>query len=389
MPAESFLETHWQKSTLFMPGAIDALPVVLQPEELAWLATQEDVESRLVFTELSDGKTRYRVESGPFDESTLSNLPERDWTLLVQDVDKHLPDFAGLFALAAFIPGWRIDDLMVSFAAPGGSVGPHKDNYDVFLCQGDGHREWRIGNPDDAVESDASEQLSLLQPFADPSPIIAAPGDILYVPPGIPHWGIAQDACTTYSIGMRAPTLGELRLSFENEYPDKPNPFPRRPDENSIFYTDPDLSRTESTPGEFAATSIDRCRALTDESIRVDDRQLAVALGCVATDVKAWLSPHCPSSDDIRAFRSAHKDRTTRVHGMARIAWWTAGDDLIFFANGHYKKSESYNLALVRSLCSHQQLDTQLLNAPNRGELLNWMLDMGVFDVFAEDKTAQ
>jgi 50S ribosomal protein L16 3-hydroxylase len=383
MRAESFLEAHWQKSTLFVPDAIGTLPAILPPEELAWLATQDDVESRLVFTERSNDKTLYRVETGPFDENKLANLPERDWTLLVQDVDKHLPDFARLFALADFIPAWRIDDLMVSFAAPGGSVGPHKDNYDVFLCQGSGRREWRIGDPDKASDSDESEELSLLRPFSDPSPVTAANGDILYLPPGIPHWGIARDACTTYSIGMRAPTLAELRLCYEREFPDATNPFPDLPGENHIFYTDPDLSQSESTPGRLSAMSIDRCRTLTGATDRAENKELAITLGCVVTDLKAWLSPDIPSVDEANAFLSAHDiNAPLQVHGMARLAWWSEGDEMIVFANGRYRISGLHNLALVRVLCATRQLDARLLMTPNRSQLLSWLLDMGAIDVF-------
>lgn len=390
MTAESFLEAHWQKSALFMPGAVDELPSILPAEELAWLATQEDVESRLVFTERGGNKTRYRVESGPFDELTLSSLPDRDWTLLVLDVDKHLPDFARLFALAAFIPDWRVDDLMISFAAPGGSVGPHKDNYDVFLCQGSGRREWHLGNADETNASDECADLSLLQPFSDPSPITAAYGDILYVPPGIPHWGIAEEACTTYSIGMRAPTLGELRLSYEREFPHETNPFPHRAVENDTFYSDPDLDQMESSPGQISPKSIDRCRVLASESTQTENRQLAITLGCVATDLKAWLSPDSPSADEISAFLGRHDLRQPiPVHGMARIAWWTEGDELIFFANGHYKKSELLNLGFMQTLCATRQLDAELLNTPMRSEVLDWMLNMGVFDVFANVELQQ
>ena len=117
---------------------------VLEPDELAWLATLPDVESRLVFTEGTRANARYRVEHGPFEEQRLSELPQSNWTLLVQDVEKHLPDFRQWFECVTFVPDWRIDDLMISFAAPGGSVGPHQDNYDVFLCQGMGRREWRL-----------------------------------------------------------------------------------------------------------------------------------------------------------------------------------------------------------------------------------------------------
>ena len=166
-----------------MPGALDGIQPSITAGELAWLATQDDVESRLVFTKHDGDGTRYEVRHGPFPNDVLSSLPRQNWTLLVQDVEKHLPDFRALFAVVDFIPDWRIDDLMVSFAAPGGSVGPHRDNYDVFLCQGEGIREWHLGNKDDVVEDESSNELSLLKPFADSNPQSAGEGDILYLPP--------------------------------------------------------------------------------------------------------------------------------------------------------------------------------------------------------------
>ena len=196
-----------------MPQALDGIRPALISGELAWLATQEDVESRLVFTQGHGKDTHYQVRHGPFENDVLSSLPRQNWTLLVQDVEKHLPDFRALFAAVDFIPDWRIDDLMISFAAPGGSVGPHKDNYDVFLCQGEGVREWHLGDGDKVIEDESSNELSLVMPFVDQEPQTAAGGDLFYIPPGVPHWGIAQDFCMTYSIGMRAPSLAELKAA--------------------------------------------------------------------------------------------------------------------------------------------------------------------------------
>ena len=390
MPAEDFLATHWQKSPLFMPGAIDELSPSLKPEELAWLATQDDVESILIFTDRGGNDTTYRVESGPFNDEQLSGLPESDWTLLVQDVDKHLPDFKRVLALAAFIPDWRIDDLMISFAAPGGSAGPHKDNYDVFLCQGSGHREWRLTDPVETSASDSCERLSLLRPFTDPAPLNTRKGDVLYLPPGIPHWGIASDACMTYSIGMRAPSLGELRLCFEREFPDSKNPFPQSSDENHVFYTDPDLGHADSLPGQISAESIDRCRALIGENASVADQRLAITLGCVATDVKAWLSPVSPPEDEIRRFLLAEEWRhSTPVHGMARLAWWAGDPDIFVFANGCYKSVAPRHLNFVQTLCATHQLGEESAQKHTLDKLIEWLLNVGTFDLFAgEDATA-
>ena len=196
--------------------------------ELAWLATLDDVESRIVFTD-RDGKTvRYRMQNGPFESELLQALPARDWTLLVHDVDKHLPATRKLFQLVPFIPDWRIDDLMISFAAPGGGVGPHRDNYDVFLCQGIGERDWRFTTENIAIDASASDDLHLLRPFEGGERHLCRRGDVLYLPPEIAHWGTAQRACITYSIGMRAP----------------PN------------FADPDLQCSEVQPGYISHAAI-------------------------------------------------------------------------------------------------------------------------------------
>ncbi|MGI9261401.1 MAG: cupin domain-containing protein [Woeseiaceae bacterium] len=203
---DRFLVDHWQKKPRFVAGGLGQHLPQLDPDELGWLAGQPDVESRLVFTDRTDKDIQYRAESGPFDESRLSQLPERDWTLLVQDVEKHFPDFRRYFGEVDFVPDWRIDDLMVSCAAPGGSVGPHVDNYDVFLCQGEGTREWKVGYDEQFEPDTENADLSLIKPYPIAGSHRAGPGDVLYLPPGIPHWGVATELCVTYSIGCRAPT---------------------------------------------------------------------------------------------------------------------------------------------------------------------------------------
>ena len=152
-----------------------------------------------------------------------------------------------LFKYVPFIPDWRIDDLMVSFAAPGGGVGPHRDNYDVFLCQGIGVRDWRLSSDAVADDPDASDDLALTAPFAGSAHSVRE-GDVLYVPPGVAHWGTATRACITYSIGMRAPQLSDLLAGLPDT--ERLNPF----------YADPDLVVTESRPGSFRRSlSIGRC----------------------------------------------------------------------------------------------------------------------------------
>ncbi|MDH5622079.1 MAG: cupin domain-containing protein, partial [Gammaproteobacteria bacterium] len=240
LTADTFLKRYWQKQPLFMPGALPKIRPAITRNELAWLATLEDVESRLVFVDRSARKRRYRVESGPFDPAHLQSLPKRDWTLLVHDVEKHLPAMRVLFNHVPFIPQWRIDDLMVSFAAPGGGVGPHRDNYDVFLCQGTGVRNWRFTTDAVADDREASNDLALLSEFESADDRDAIEGDVLYLPPCAPHWGTAKRACMTYSIGMRAPQVADLL------------PAPGDRGDGQRFYCDPDLAVDEAVPGSIS-----------------------------------------------------------------------------------------------------------------------------------------
>ena len=249
LTAETFLARHWQKKPLFMAAALARLRPAVTRNELAWLATLDDVESRIVFTDRSGAVRRYRAISGPFDPDYLAALPRRDWTLLVHDVEKHLPALRKLFACIPFVPDWRCDDLMISFAAPGGGVGPHLDNYDVFLCQGIGVREWRITSAALAPSPESSRDLALLEEFSGTAHV-AREGDVLYVPPGVAHWGTAQRACLTYSLGMRAPQLSDLADTLPDD------------EHSATFYRDPDLAVTESQPGRISERAIARAAKL-------------------------------------------------------------------------------------------------------------------------------
>jgi 50S ribosomal protein L16 3-hydroxylase len=379
-PAVSFLARYWQKSPAFLPSAVtDSLPS-LDADELAWLATLPDVESRLVLSVRDGNAMRYSLENGPFDEARLSNLPGQDWTLLVNDVDKHLPDFRSYLDMIDFVPDWRIDDLMVSCAAPGGSVGPHEDNYDVFLVQGTGTRDWRFGSRLGTEPDESSEALSLVKPFAALERVSCRDGDILYLPPHTPHWGIAAELCMTYSIGMRAPTSDELQLAAERCLR---RDAPQRRSGDHLFYADPDLGAGEADPGQISEQVIARLKAqsLVDDSLT--DTEIATILGCTVTDPKAWLAPEAVTGPDASA-RIADS-RALPVHGMARIAWYRQADRGVVFVNGVARTLDADQLDVVLQLCRDRRLGAgnkrELANSPAGRELLVWLLAEGLFDV--------
>jgi len=366
-----------------MHGALDGIQPTLSSGELAWLATQEDVESRLVFSLVNGDTTRYQVKHGPFENDILSSLPRQNWTLLVQDVEKHLPDFRALFSAVNFIPDWRIDDLMVSFAAPGGSVGPHRDNYDVFLCQGEGEREWRLGSRESCVADASSSDLELLQPFADPDARIDRTGDVLYLPPGIPHWGIARDFCMTYSIGMRAPTLAELNAGIARLFDLHDGVAARSSATGSeIFYADPDLELQEAVPGLISDAAIMRTKKLLPADIALDDRQIAMLLGSAATDPKAWLEPERVAGDKIAAtIRQLQHLDDLAVHGMSKLAFYASAACNLVFANGCVLQVGREEVLFFRGICNSRTTCGAELCANVDAGMLEWMLTSGVIDL--------
>lgn len=375
---DRFLREFWQKHPHFFPSAIDRELPLLEPDELAWLAMQPDVESRLVFTEQVDGKASYRVSNGPFTESELGALPDHDWTLLVQDVEKHLPDFREWFELCPFIPSWRIDDLMISVAAPGGSVGPHRDNYDVFLCQGNGSRHWQLTSDRNVPEDTSAAELSLLRPFQAELKRDCTTGDVLYVPPGIPHWGIALDLCTTYSIGMRAPTNAELLAGYGRIFEQDGDTSG-----DAVFYHDDDLGEGESDGGRISIACAHRIRdqGLLDRSL--NDEQLMIVLGSVVTDPKAWLDPEPATADDLS--KAILRSESLNVHAMALLAYCEGDTFSHVFANGGHRKLPVSCLDLIRSLCRYRRTESSTLAALGEhsggAELVAWLLEMGVFDI--------
>ncbi len=214
MSPARFLRDYWQKRPLLIRNAFPAFEAPLQPEDLAGLACEEFALARLI--RLDRASNGWTVESGPFEESVFPDLGDKDWTLLVQDVDKWDADVGALLPHFDFLPRWRIDDVMVSFAATGGSVGAHVDQYDVFLLQGQGHRHWQIDASDalgrgvPAQDFRDDVELKLLRTFEATHDWVLGPGDMLYLPPMVPHHGVAEDPCLTFSIGMRAPSVAEL-----------------------------------------------------------------------------------------------------------------------------------------------------------------------------------
>jgi 50S ribosomal protein L16 3-hydroxylase len=230
MSATRFLREYWQKKPLLIRNAVPGFHGLISPTRVFDLACRGHVESRLVVRQGSDWQLRH----GPFNPSRFSRPPRGKWTVLVQGLNLHLPAAERLLMRFNFIPYSRLDDVMVSYAPPGGGVGPHFDSYDVFLLQGMGRRLWQIGAQGDRdLLPDAP--LRILSRFTPEQEWELEPGDMLYLPPHYAHNGVAVDHCMTYSIGFRAPSRIELASRFLDFLQE------RLPDEETL-YADPDLT---------------------------------------------------------------------------------------------------------------------------------------------------
>lgn len=278
LTAEEFLQDYWQKQPLLIREAISGFQCPLSPDELAGLACETEVESRIILQK--DGDHPWQCRYGPFAEQEFTKLPPSHWTLLIQECNKYHPKIALLLDKFNFIPNWRVDDVMVSYAPVDGSVGPHIDQYDVFLIQGLGQRRWQIHTQ--AVQEDdfiPDLELRILKHFIADEEWILNPGDMLYLPPGVAHYGVALDDCITLSVGFRAPSYGDFISSFiEHKLSHL---------DNDLFaprYADPELKR-QKHPGEITSETLAKIEKLIKNEL---DQTDAVErwFGCFATEPK-------------------------------------------------------------------------------------------------------
>lgn len=217
--AEQFLAEYWQKKPLLVRNAMPEITNILEPQDVLELALEENVSARLIRQKDRD-PTQWSVKSSPLIKGDFQKLPKL-WTLLVQAIDHYSFDLAELWKKFPFIPQWRRDDIMVSYAPKGGSVGQHFDYYDVFLVQAYGHRRWQLGQMCDAdTDYVLGQPLKLLTEMQVNFDEVLAPGDLLYVPPGLAHYGVAEDDCLTFSFGFRMPNIAEMMDRVSDKFAD-------------------------------------------------------------------------------------------------------------------------------------------------------------------------
>lgn len=326
MPIKQFLTEYWQKKPLLIRQAFPDYQAPLSPEDLAGLACEQGPLSRLVTYQRE--QDTWHLRNGPFEEDEFPTLGHKDWTLLVQDMDKWDGDIAQLLEAFHFLPRWRIDDIMISFAVAGGSVGPHIDQYDVFLLQAQGHRQWQIEDKarlEPAFREDS--ELKLLVEFKPTHTWDLAPGDILYLPPGYAHHGVALDACMTFSVGTRAPSSAEMITDFIDDLAQKLPEYQR--------YEDRDLSPSHD-PYEIDSEAYARVKkafsAMDDASENNRKRWFGEFItryrgsGDISADPKQLKWP--------KVLLSLHQGQALLRHPFARLAWSIDGKQALLYVSG-------------------------------------------------------
>jgi 50S ribosomal protein L16 3-hydroxylase len=373
-----FLRDYWQKQPLLIRNPWQQWHNPLDPDELAGLACEEHVESRLI-TQARDNLT---VEHGPVAETRFGKLGQAPWTLLVQAVDIHVPEVAALIAPFRFIPNWRIDDVMVSYATDGGGVGPHFDQYDVFLIQGLGRRRWQVGALCDAdTPLLPHDDLRLLAEFEATDEWILEPGDMLYVPPRIAHNGVALgEDCMTYSIGFRAPARSELIADWCDDLVQHLNEDDR--------YTDPDL-QAQTNPGEITGAAIAKLHAMISEKLADRDaftRWFGEYNSTSKYPEQDW-TPEAPiAAAELR-------DRLTSGEALCRnpasrfsFVRQSPGDVLLFVDGTSFKCAEA-TAAFAERLCAQDRVNIapELLKSDAAMELISQLFNQGSIGFEAED----
>jgi 50S ribosomal protein L16 3-hydroxylase len=294
-----FLARHWQRRPLLVRGAWPGLRDPASVSDLYRLAARDDCESRVV----SRRGARWELRHGPFRAADLRRMPRERWTMLVQGLNHFVPAADRMMRRFAFVPWARLDDLMVSYAAPGGGVGPHVDSYDVFLLQGGGRRRWRIATRG-ARELDPRAPLKVLKRFRAEREWVLEPGDMLYLPPGVAHDGVALEPCFTYSIGFRAPSVRELGtgfLGFLQDHLDLPD----------TRYADPDL-RPARAPARLDDALVARYARMIGR-IRWSPRDAETFIGCYLSEPK----PHVRFTPPQRPLAAAAFARACARRGVA------------------------------------------------------------------------
>ncbi|MFV7442196.1 JmjC domain-containing protein [Acinetobacter pittii] len=322
--AEQFLAEYWQKKPLLVRNGLPEIVGLLQPQDVQELALEEHASARLI-RQKDKNPNEWHVKSSPLTKGDFQKLPKL-WSILVQAVDHYSFDLSELWKKFPFIPQWRRDDIMVSYAPKGGSVGKHFDFYDVFLVQGHGHRRWQLGQMCDANTAFVPNQPLKLLPEIDVQfDEVLAPGDLLYVPPGMAHYGVAEDDCLTFSFGFRMPNVAGMMERISDQF------------SANILLQNPvvDIARKQmSQVGEINSTELSYLKDLVLAQLQ-DSAALDAAIMSYMSEPK--YPDNIPEPDEIEADdlqEILHEGYEVLLEPASRLLYTESDGILSFWGNG-------------------------------------------------------
>jgi len=361
----AFFRHYWQKKPLLLRNALAAPDLDLSKKMLFSLAGDETIESRLV---LEQGERPWEVHFGPFTRAQLETLPDSGWTILFQDMDKHLPGVASLLQQFRGIPRWRIDDIMISYAVDKGSVGPHTDEYDVFLIQAYGRRRWRINADPGADRSLVPDlDMKILRHFDTEEEWLLEPGDVLYLPPGVAHWGIAEGEAITWSVGFRAPSVQELFPEWAEE---------QQLSIQDLRYRDPELD-LQIHDGEIQPLAVMKLQKMLTSALEQEPDDFGDWFGRFITQPKEHLQPESnPELSTPEMLLERLQQQPLARHPASKILYMHIAGKLLLFCGGVSYQLPASRLPLA-ILLSEQ-------DAWCREELESWLKDGKTAAMFSD-----
>ncbi len=354
-PAQ-FLSNHWQKAPLLCRAAVPIEQLQVGPSTLLELATQPDVESRVV----RQRNDTWELHPGPLASEALDRLGKQNWTVLVSDLDEHLPALQPLLAHLDFLPRWRLDDIMGSVAVEGGSVGPHYDSYDVFLVQARGTRTWQISEQFDRRDLLDDCDLCILRDFRPQRDWELQPGDVLYLPPHVAHYGVAtSDDCITLSLGARAPSSKELLTHIASELIDAVS--------GDEHFCDPDRSAPPNA-AQLQSTDVDFAHELFTRHLTPDRGRFVRAFGSLVSEPKALFADVAEPINGSESHRIVCSARGFVHCKGSRWLWWQDADEHYLFVNGHCFECSGVAPEFIDTLCRERRLSSEALERWKRNE---------------------
>lgn len=344
---DDFMRNYWQQKPVVLRAGLPHFKDLISPEELAGLACEDEVESRLVYQR----EGQWQAETGPF--FSYDHLGERGWTLIVQAVNHWSPEVAQLVEAFAFIPKWRLDDVMISYSTPDGGVGPHIDLYDVFICQGSGRRRWRVGDRGNHREFAAHPALLHTDPFEAIIDTELLPGDILYIPPGFPHDGVSLETSMSFSVGFRSKSARDMLSGLADYLIDHQL--------GNALISDPQRP-IATQQGRINADDFDLIRAQL-QSILDDHNLIADFAGSFLSKTKCQLDLQVPDEPyfphDI--LEQLQQSQLRRIGGLRCFYLDQTCDQGVCYIDGERTTFGSFFKPAIMALCDQEKISYDML----------------------------